>query len=99
MSNLGTPSGLKAESCSYGRIIARIEDLQPDEQLCARTILAWVSCSRQPRIQEIIQALMIHEGDSSLVERKILKSIGQICGPIVEFEGDCVRYVHFTARE
>lgn len=43
---------------------------------------------------------MICEDDSSLAaERKILKSVGQICGPIIEFDGDFVHYVHFTARE
>lgn len=43
---------------------------------------------------------MIGEDDSSLAaERKILKSIGKICGPIIEFDGDFVQYVHFTARE
>ena len=81
--------------------MARIKDLQPREQSCARTILAWVSCSRVTlRKQEIVQALMIHEDDSSLVtERKILQSIGRICGPIIEFDGDFVFYVHFTAKE
>ena len=87
--------------CSYGRIIARIEDLQPGEQSYARTILAWVSCSRMPlRKQEIIQGLMIHEEDSAPVtERKILANLGKICGPMIEFDGDFVLYVHFTAKE
>ena len=89
------------KSYSYGRIIARIENLQLGEQNYAKRILAWVSCSRvKPRTQEIIQALMIDDDDRSLaVERKILKSIGKICGPIIEFDGDFVHYVHFTARE
>ena len=43
---------------------------------------------------------MIREEDSSLVsERKILQNIGQICGPIIEIDGDFVSYVHFTAKE
>ena len=43
---------------------------------------------------------MIREEDRSLVtERKILQNIGQICGPIIEFDGDFVSYVHFTAKE
>ena len=43
---------------------------------------------------------MIHEEDSSLVtERKILQNIRRICGPIVEFDGDFVSYVHYTAKE
>ena len=43
---------------------------------------------------------MIREEDSSLVtERKILQSIGQICGPVIEFDGDFVSYVHYTAKE
>lgn len=90
-----------ANPCSYGRILARIENLQPGEQSYARSILAWVSCSRvPPRKQEIVQAFMIHEGDNSIVtERRVLRTIGQICGPIVEFDGDLVSYVHFTAKE
>ncbi|CAD6594213.1 MAG: hypothetical protein ASARMPREDX12_008428 [Alectoria sarmentosa] len=92
------PTGLDQ---AYGRIIARIEDMQPSEQFYPRTILAWVSCSKATlRKQEIIQALMIHEEDSSLVtERRILKNIGQLCGPIIEFDGELVSYVHFTAKE
>ena len=75
--------------------------MQPSEQFYPRTILAWVSCSKATlRKQEIIQALMIHEEDSSLVtERRILKNIGQLCGPIIEFDGELVSYVHFTAKE
>ena len=43
---------------------------------------------------------MIHEEDNSLaIERKILQNIGRICGPIIEFDGDFVSYVHFTAKE
>ena len=43
---------------------------------------------------------MIHEEDSALVtERRILRNIGYICGPIIEFDGDFARYVHFTAKE
>ena len=101
MSLFDDTSRPKTKLYSYGRIIARIEDLQLGEQNYARRILAWVACSRvTPRTQEIIQALMIGEGDSSLAaERKILKNIGKICGPIIEFNGDFVQYVHFTARE
>lgn len=91
----------KTNPRSYGRIIARIEDLRPEEQSYARTILAWVSCSKATlRKQEIIQALMINEEDSSLVsERRILQNVGQICGPIIQFDGDFISYVHFTAKE
>ena len=43
---------------------------------------------------------MIYEGDISLAtERRVLRDIGQICGPIIELDGDLVRYVHFTAKE
>lgn len=96
-----TSSVSDANPCSYGRIIARIEGLQPGEQSYARTILAWVSCSRVPlRKQEIIQGLMIHEEDSALVtERRVLTDLRKICGPIIEFDGDFVLYVHFSARE
>ena len=96
-----TPSGPMTKSYSYDRIIARIENLQLGERDYAKRILAWVSCSRvKLRTQEITQALMIGEDDTSLVaERKILKSIEKICGPIIEFDGDFVHYVHFTARE
>lgn len=101
MSSVGTISVEEADFCSYGRIIARIEGLKPGEQSYARTILAWVSCSKlPPRKQEIIQALMIHEEDSDLVtERRILRDIGQLCGPIIELNGDVITYVHFTAKE
>lgn len=101
MSSLKTPSAKNAHLCSYGRIIARIEDLKPGEQFYAKKILAWLSCSMVPlRKQEIIQALMIREEDRSLVmERKLLRNLRQICGPIIEFDRDIVKYVHFTARE
>ena len=92
---------MKANLQSYGRILARIENLRATEQSYAKKILAWISCSKvPPRKQEIIQALMVNEEDSSLdTERRILRNIGQICGPIIEFDGDIVRYVHFTAKE
>jgi len=60
-----------------------------------------VSCARFPLERlEIIQALMVHENDSSLVpERGIFKDLGQLCGPIIEFDGDTVSYVYYTAKE
>lgn len=91
----------RSKGSSYGRILERIKNLQSGEQSCARTILAWMSCAKFPlQKQEIIQALMVRENDSSLVsERKILNDIGQLCGPIIESEGDIVSFVHYTAKE
>ena len=96
-----TSGAQTANSCSYGRIIDRIKDLLPAEQSYARMILEWISCSRSPlRKQEIIQALTIREDDDFVVpERRLLKDIRQYCGPIIEFDGDFICYVHFTAKE
>jgi hypothetical protein len=96
-----SPSVQDADYCSYGRIIGRIKDLSPGDQPYAKKILEWISCSRSPlRKQEIIQALAIREDDLFFVpERKPLKDIRHYCGPIIEFDGEFICYVHFTAKE
>lgn len=72
----------------------------PETNLASR-ILSWLACAKAPvQKKEIIQALMVKEGDDDLVaERRILQDIRQICGPIIEVDGEIVSFVHFTAKE
>jgi hypothetical protein len=86
----------------YGRMISRIQQRLPSEQAShAKKILNWIVCSKVEMIkQEIIQALMVVEGDNTLVlERRLFQEITQLCGPIIEMHGDYVLFVHFTAKE
>ena len=75
--------------------------MQPGEKMHVKAILSWMSCSKSPlRKQEVIQALMVHEGDKTLVlERRIVQDIKQMCGPLIELRGDFILYVHYTAQK
>lgn len=87
---------------SYGRITARIDKkLTSKERLEVRRILQWIACSKSPlRKQELLQALQIKPGDRAIVpERKLLRDVFQLCGPIIETRGEHVVFVHFTVKE
>ena len=64
-------------------------------------ILSWLVGTKTPlQEREIMQALMVQDGDDDLVaERRILWSIQRLCGPIIEVDGEMVSFVHPTARE
>ena len=85
----------------YGRILQRIGKSHSAEQLDARKILSWIACAKVPlQRREISEALMVREGDTDIVyERKTLQDFRRLCGPIIELDGDTVRFVHFTAKE
>ena len=72
----------------------------PDKNLASR-ILSWLACAKAPlQKTEMIQALMVQEGDDDLAaERRLLQDIRQICGPIIDVDGEIVSFVHFTAKE
>ncbi len=71
------------------------------EKSIARRILSWLACTKAPlQKKELMQALMIQEGDDDLVvERRILQDFRRICGPIIEVDGEIVSFVHFTAKK
>lgn len=91
----------ETEICSYGRIILRIENMYLPEKSIARRILSWLACTKAPlQERELMQALMVQEGDDDLVaERRILQDIRRLCGPIIEVDGEIVSFVHSTARK
>ena len=89
------------EIYSYGRIILRIENLYLPEKSIASRILSWLACTKSPlQERELMQALMVQEGDDDLVaERRILQDIRRLCGPIIEVDGEMVTFVHSTAKK
>ena len=91
----------EADNYSYRRIIHRIENLYLPEKNVASRILSWLACAKAPlQRKEIMQALMVQEGDDDLVvERRILQDIRRLCGPIIDVDGEIVSFVHFTAKE
>ena len=91
----------KTEVYSYGRIINRIENLKQPGKTIASRILSWLACTKAPlQKEELMQALMVQEGDDDLVtERRIHNDIQRLCGPIIEVDGETVSFVHSTARK
>ncbi len=75
--------------------------MYPPEKIIARRILSWLACTKTPlQKKEIMQALMVQEGDDDLVvERRIIQDLRRLCGPILEVDGEIVSFVHFTAKE
>ena len=92
------PEGLDQ---AYGRILKRINELPPNEKLYASRTLEWIACSKvRLRKQEVIQALTVSEGDRSIDHRKRpVRDLAYYCGPIIEFQGDFIQFVHFTAKD
>jgi len=84
----------------YGRILERIDRQHPKVRENARRILGWIGCSRTPlRSTEVLQALAVKPDNTSFSSgQKVLLSITQICGPIVEVHNDFLQFVHFTAK-
>jgi hypothetical protein len=81
--------------------MSRIRQLPLEQGTNAKHILEWMTCSRVALSkQELVQALMIREGDTELdLDRKLLQDLRQLCGPIVEMRDNQVTFVHFTAKE
>ena len=91
----------ETEVYSYGHILLRIEYMNlPGKSIVSR-ILSWLACTKAPlQKREIMQALMVQEGNDDLVaERRILQDIQRLCGPIIEVDGEIVSFVHPTARK
>ncbi|KAF8535202.1 hypothetical protein BDD12DRAFT_753299 [Trichophaea hybrida] len=87
---------------SYGRILSRIrEKLQPNEQHQVRNIVAWlVSAKRPMKTLELLNALMIREGDRNLEQkRRLYKDMVHLCGPFIEEQAGAIVFVHFSAKE
>ncbi|KAH0544732.1 hypothetical protein FGG08_001099 [Glutinoglossum americanum] len=87
---------------AYERILTRIDKkLGPNMRLTAREILEFLSCSRRsPRLAEIKHALTIRVNDTCFNKNQILmRSLLEICGPIIEIRDGFVYWVHFTAKE
>ena len=91
----------ETEVYSYGRIILRIENMNLPGKSIASRILLWLACTKAPlQKRELMQALKVQEGDDDLVaERRIVQDIRQLCGPIIEVDGEIVSFVHSTARK
>jgi hypothetical protein len=69
--------------------------------LTARGILEFLSCTRRsPRLAEINHAITIRANDTCFNKDRILiRSLLEICGPIIETRDGFVYWVHFTAKE
>jgi hypothetical protein len=86
----------------YSRVISRIDrNLKSSEQLEAKSILELIGCSAFPvKKQEIEHCIMIQPGDLDLhQDHKMIRSMNELCGPIIEFQDDFVHFVHFTVKE
>jgi len=83
---------------SYRRILSQISQ---SEQAQVKRILSWLVCARRPlKSVELEHAVMIRPGDKIFDRRRsLLRSIVDLCGPIVEFRGEYITLVHFSAKE
>ncbi|KAF2179174.1 hypothetical protein K469DRAFT_694880 [Zopfia rhizophila CBS 207.26] len=86
---------------AYGRLMSRIESLQPPLRFIAIKVLQWiVSAARPLREEEILQALAIDTSATDFTRgRKYMRDIRQVCGPIIEISNGFVRFVHFSAKQ
>ena len=85
---------------SYGRIILRIENMELPKKSIASRILAWLACTKAPlQKRELMQALMVQEGDDNMADGSMVQDIRRLCGPIIEVDGEIVSFVHSTAKE
>ncbi|MCJ1431111.1 hypothetical protein MMC27_000462 [Xylographa pallens] len=93
------PNGLEE---AYGRIIDRVKNtLSTSERCTVEVVLKWIACSRVLlRKEELHRAIMIQQNDTEFnPDRRIIQNIVQLCGPIVEMQGDFINFVHFTVKE
>jgi hypothetical protein len=93
---------LTLELARYERILTRIDKkLGPKMSLTAKEILEFLSCTRRsPRLAEISHAITIRANDTCFSgDRILMRSLLEICGPILEIRDGFVYWVHFTAKE
>ncbi|KAF8241833.1 hypothetical protein K440DRAFT_608109 [Wilcoxina mikolae CBS 423.85] len=86
----------------YGKMMSRISTLlSSPEQDEVKKIFSWLICARRPlKTIELEHALLIHPGDKELeFDRRLVKDIIELCGPIVEKRSDYLTFVHFSAKE
>ena len=74
---------------------------RPSDLRYTKAILEWVCYAKCPmQKEEILQVLMVHKGDEVLVaERRILHDLNLFGASLLEYEGDLVTFIYFTAED
>ncbi|CVK97829.1 uncharacterized protein FPRN_10771 [Fusarium proliferatum] len=91
------PEGLDE---AYERILQRITKHPPSAQKQCKKILSWIACSPvQITRHEMEQALIIKTDHRSVPPVRSTLNTLPLCGPLVEVEGENLKFVHFTVKE
>ncbi|KAF4495971.1 nacht domain [Fusarium agapanthi] len=91
------PDGLDE---AYERILQRIAKYPLAAQKQCKKILSWIACSPvQITRHEMEQALIIQVDQKRVPPVRSTLNTLPLCGPLVEVEDECLKFVHFTVKE
>ena len=96
------PEGLDE---AYGRILCRIQDLNPQIKDRAFKILFWLCAAFRPvKINEVADGIALRPGQSVLCKRTRIQNtdrdVLEVCAPLVQKSvGGILELVHFSAKE
>lgn len=91
-------------SAAYHDVLRRIEHAKPGDRALAIRVLSWLYYAFRPlRMDELLEALVVEEGDRRLMRDDILQpeDIVDCCKSFVAYDesSGLVRFTHYTVQE